>query len=378
MNKVQTGKRILLALMSFDIGGVETHVLELACGLKKAGHIPILVSNGGRFEEDLKKEGIKHIKVPLHNKNPFNMWKSYWMLKRIIKEEKMDIIHAHARIPGFILGKIHKETGIPFVTSAHWVFNTAWIYRVTTDWGMQTIAVSEDIKQYLMKNYAIPEERILVTINGISTERFSPKIPHEDIVKELGLDKSKTQLVYISRLDEDRSLVVHQLLEIAPELYKAHPDLQMVVVGGGNDFENIKAKVEAINKKLGVHFIVLGGPRTDINKFTALADLFIGVSRAALEAMAAKCPTLVAGNEGYIGVFDEGKWETAKASNFTCRGERSSEPSLLKQDLEKLLALSPEERKGLGEYGYEIVEKYYSVSKMTNDNLAVYERVLKD
>ncbi len=70
MNKVQTGKRILLALMSFDIGGVETHVLELACGLKKAGHIPILVSNGGRFEEDIKKEGIKHIKVPLHNKNP--------------------------------------------------------------------------------------------------------------------------------------------------------------------------------------------------------------------------------------------------------------------------------------------------------------------
>ncbi|WP_180270710.1 glycosyltransferase [Sporanaerobium hydrogeniformans] len=375
---MQKGKKILLALMSFDIGGVETHVLELACGLKKAGHIPVVVSNGGRFEEDLSKEGIGHIKVPLHNKNPLNMWKAYRMLKSIIKEEKIDIIHAHARIPGFILGKIHKETGIPFVTSAHWVFNTAWIYRVTTDWGPQTIAVSEDIKKYLMDNYSIPESQIKVTINGISTERFSPEIPHEDVVKELGIDENKIKLVYISRLDEDRSLVVHHLLEVATELYEKHPNLQIIIVGGGNDFERVKAKVEAINSKLGVSFILLGGPRTDINKFTALADLFVGVSRAALEAMAAKCPTLVAGNEGYIGIFDESKWASAKASNFTCRGEKMCEPSLLKEDLEKLLALNEEERKRLGEYGYEIIEKYYSVKKMTEDNLAVYEKVLKD
>ena len=40
--------------------------------------------------------------------------------------------------------------------------------------------------------------------------------------------------------------------------------------------------------------------RTDINKFAVSGKIFIGVSRAALEAMACERPVIVAGNEGYL------------------------------------------------------------------------------
>ena len=75
----------------------------------------------------------------------------------------------------------------PFVTTAHWVFNTGYGLKYITDWGEKTVAVSEDIKTYLMDNYHIPSGDINVTINGIDTEKFSPKTDCEDIKKELGI-----------------------------------------------------------------------------------------------------------------------------------------------------------------------------------------------
>lgn len=54
---------------------------------------------------------------------------------------------------------------------------------------------------------------------------------------------------------------------------------------------------DSVNQKLGRDVIVLTGARTDINKLIAPCKLFVGVSRAALEAMAADKPVIIAGNE---------------------------------------------------------------------------------
>ena len=43
--------RILLVTMGMDIGGAETHILELAKELKRRGHEVYVVSNGGKYIE---------------------------------------------------------------------------------------------------------------------------------------------------------------------------------------------------------------------------------------------------------------------------------------------------------------------------------------
>ena len=106
----------------------------------------------------------------------------------------------------------------------------------------------------------------------------------------------------MSRMDSDRSFAAHKLIEIAPRLYNTIGDYEMVIVGGGNDLENIKAEAEAANSAIGREVIKIAGARTDVNKFVASGDVFVGVSRAALEAMAAEKPSIIAGNEGYIGI----------------------------------------------------------------------------
>lgn len=40
-------KTVLQALMGLDIGGAETHVIELSIELKKRGYRVIVASNGG-------------------------------------------------------------------------------------------------------------------------------------------------------------------------------------------------------------------------------------------------------------------------------------------------------------------------------------------
>lgn len=370
---MEKGANILLALMQLNIGGAETHVVELAKELKRKGFNVIVTSNGGVYVKELEEYGIKHYSVPLQNKNPLNMAKSKRLLKRIIRDEKIDIVHSHARIPSFILGKLHKKMKFPFVTTAHWVFNTGYGLKYITDWGEKTVAVSEDIKTYLMDNYHIPEGDINVTINGIDTDKFSPDTECADIRAELGIKDSDTVITYVSRLDESRSLAAKQLIDTVPELDKEIENLKVIIVGAGDDFNNVKTMAERVNKQTGRETVVLTGARTDINKLIAPCELFVGVSRAALEAMAADKPVVIAGNEGYIGLFDESRLEVGIDTNFCCRGCEMPSSELIKQDILRFFKMSAEEKKSLGRYGRELIKREYSVSRMADDSIKVYD-----
>ena len=51
---------ILLAAMQLDIGGAETHIVELAKELKRRGHNVIVASNGGAYVKELEADNIRH------------------------------------------------------------------------------------------------------------------------------------------------------------------------------------------------------------------------------------------------------------------------------------------------------------------------------
>jgi len=369
--------KILMATMSMGIGGAETHILELSKELKKRGNEVWVVSNGGQYNEELENCGIHTIWAPLHNKHPLNMIKSTKILRELIKKEHIDLVHSHTRISSFLLGKLHKKMGFPYVTSAHWTFKVTPLLKIMTNWGEGTVAVSDDIKEYLIKNYGIPEDQIVVTVNGIDTDKFSKNINYEDVKEEFSLSNTSNRIVYISRLDESRALVAKQLVSISKELNETIKDLEIVIVGGGDSFDDINQQATQINNEVGKKLIILTGPRTDINKFAAMGKVFIGVSRSALEAMAAEKPTIVAGNEGYIGIFDESKLQKGIETNFCCRGLQNSSEELLKKDIIDLMQKNDESLANQGLYNREIVQKYYSVEKMTNDCEKVYKNVLE-
>lgn len=365
--------KILMTLMGLEIGGAETHVVELAKKLNEEGHKILVASNGGVYEKELNEAGIRHYHVPMHKRNVFKMIRSYYLLKDIILKEQIDIVHSHARIPGFICGFLYKKMHFTFVTSAHGVFNTGMGLKYLTNWGQKIIAVSEDIKEYLIRNYDVRAKDIYITINGIDTDKFCPASPHLQLKKEFHLENEPV-IVHVTRLDENTTLVTNQLIEIAPFIQKKIPNIRILIVGNGNAFSNLKKKAEEMNKTLGRECITMTGARTDIAKILSLSSLFIGVSRAALEAMAVSLPVILAGNQGYMGLFSKVMLEEAQENNFCCRGSMESNKEALYQDIERaLITLSEEDRRELGSYGREIIKKYYSVSKMAEDCIFAYD-----
>ena len=369
--------KILMVTMGLDIGGAETHIVELSKQLKSMGHDVIVMSNGGVYVPEIVAAGIRHYEAPLHRRSIGCMRRSLGILRRVIREEKPDLVHAHARIPGFLCGILRHSMKFPFVTTAHWVFQTSGGLRYLTDWGQRTIAVSDDIKAYLIREYGIPAEHISVTINGIDTDKFSPEVSGAKVLREFGLDENRPVVSYVSRMDEDRALVARQLIEIAPSLEQRIPGVQLLIAGGGNVFDELNAKAQAVNEQLGHKVIAMTGPRTDINEIVAAGDLFVGVSRAALEAMAGAKPVIVAGNEGYQGLFGPDKLEEARLGNFCCRGLELSNPERLLQDVAQVLEASDERRKELGAYGRQVIFDYYSVRRMAQDCLDMYDKACR-
>lgn len=367
--------RVLMTTMKLDIGGAETHIVELSKALARCGVTVFVASGGGAYEKELESAGIKHFTLPLQSKKPHNMLKCYRGLKKIIIENKIDVVHGHARIPSFICGKLQKKLNFPFVTTAHWVFKAGFPFNKLSDWGDRSLAVSEDIKQYLIDNYGLSGENIRVTINGIDTEKFSADTDFSDIKKEFNLGDNKKRIVYVSRMDIDRSLVAHHLIESVPALFERFPDLEVIIVGGGNDFDAVNAEAEAVNAQIGKRVIIVTGSRTDINKFAASGDVFIGVSRAALEAMACEKPSIIAGNEGYIGIFDKEKLPVSIDTNFCCRGCEPSTVKHLEQDIVSLF--TERDLKELGKYSREVIKSRYSAPTMARDALVMYASVLK-
>lgn len=368
--------KILMATMGLDIGGAETHILELSKELRRRGHELIVASNGGVYVPELERAGIRHYAVPMNRRSLLPMAKSYRMLRRILEAEQPDIVHAHARIPAFLLGLLHRRMDFPFVTTAHWVFNPRGVLRFLSDWGQRTLAVSEDIRAYLKQYYAIPDSHIRVTMNGIDTEKFSAGVSGSRIRREFGIDDAAPVLVHVSRLDTGRELAAAGLIAAAPEIAAAVPGAVLLIAGGGDRFAALNAEAEAVNARLGYRCLVLAGPRTDINEIISAGRVFLGVSRAALEAMACEKPVVLAGNEGFQGLFTPEKLEAALACNFCCRGCEPIEAAPLASELIRAMKLPPEELRRLGESGRDAVLRHYSVRRMGDDALALYHDAL--
>lgn len=364
--------KILMILMGLDIGGAETHVIELSKQLISRGHDIMIAANRGAYTPEAVKCGIRFFDVPLHERKLGCMYKSYCLLKNIIKAEKPDIVHAHARIPAFLCHLIRKSVKFNFVTSAHGTYNTSFALKTLTRWGDYSIAVSDDIKEYLIKNYKIPAKNIIVSVNGVDVDKFSPDADYGSIYEEMKLSPETPRIVYMSRLNDDVCLPAYRLLDIFPDIEKQSPGIEIMIIGDGDSFENLRMKAEEINSSLGRRAVILTGARVDVYRLISSATICIGVGRAILESMAMGKPVIVAGIEGYIGIFGHSKYTDCVETNFTCRGKMPLDNETFKTDILKILDMSEDERNSLGVYGRTIVKNHYSLEKMVDDNIQLY------
>lgn len=361
--------KILMLTASLDSGGAETHILELSRALTKHSHKVFVASSGGKIAEQLKKDCIPHINIPLHSKKPHHLLSSFLALRALIEKHEFDIVHAHSRISAFLARlALGKRRAPLLVSTVHARFRSGFFKKRLSFWGRSSIAVSEDLRDFLSSVYSVPYDNITVIPNAIDTEIFSAK------------EKEKTsrppKIIFASRLDTDCSLGASLLCRIAPRLTKKYPKISIEIAGGGKAHKKLSSLAAKTNSALGYECIRLLGHVNDMPKALRSADIFVGVSRAALEAMSVGLPVVLCGNEGFVGLLDASNISIAESTNFCCRGSELPTSISLYDSLSAALDMSAPDRHALGKYLREYVCRHHGLDSLATTTEDFYKSAL--
>ena len=303
--------KILLLIDSLGVGGAETHVCDLARELATSGHDVTVASSGGELARYLGEWGVRHIKMRFFTRGVFLGVCDYFRLRSLARREKFDVIHEHSRRAAFVGERVARGARVCFVTTAHAKFSVSRIKKYMSCWGYYVSAVSEDIATYLSEEYGITPERIKIIPNGVDTAHFFPvRARREDDAR---------RVVFVSRLDADCSAAAYALCRMSERLSLRYGKIKISIVGGGSEYASLSLLGAHMNKILGYPAIELCGKCSDVRGVLCDADAFVGVSRAAIEAMSMGINTVLAGNEGFFGIVTPENIKEAAGDNFCGR-----------------------------------------------------------
>ncbi len=370
---------ILHLAMSLDIGGAETHIVGLARSLSDRGWPIHVASFGGRRVGDLDALGIRHFTVPLHSRSPFRMLESARAISKLIDDLDIGLVHAHARIPAWISDKICRRKRIPLVTTYHWTFVSGFFWNLVTKSGDLTIAVSQDIKDYIVKKFGFDPGKVTVIPNGIDTDLYAlPTL--EGIVEArnaLGIPADKGPvLVYASRMNKDLSDTAIAVIDAVELLLPKFPDMTLVVAGDGDCLGNVRERAEKVNSGAGRSVVTCPGFVLDTVPLFESSDLVLGMSRVVLEGMSTGKPAIVTGPGGTFGPVTEEVLDALEERNFTSRGApEPSTPDILAGYMENLLS-DFQRMEELGTLGRKIVLDAHSMDLVAGEVEKVYGKLL--
>jgi glycosyltransferase involved in cell wall biosynthesis len=168
---------------------VERGTVEVAAALAAAGWTAYVASSGGPMERELARAGVEHFRLPLASKNPLTMRRNVGALVRIIRERKVDIVHARSRAPAWSAWRAAQQTRRRFVTTFHNAYDTGapfkhW-YNSVMARGERVIAISEFVAAHAASVYGIGPDRLRTIPRGVDLRLFDADRVNGDRVADL-------------------------------------------------------------------------------------------------------------------------------------------------------------------------------------------------
>jgi lipopolysaccharide heptosyltransferase II len=358
---------ILQILPMLDVGGVETGTLDLSRELIKRGHKVIVVSGGGRMVKDLVNIGARHIKLPVHRKLLFSIIKMIEKLECIIKEEHVDIVHARSRVPAIIAFFATRHTDAAFITTAHGYYSPHLFSRVM-GWGKFVIVGSTVIGRHMIEDFGVPRDRIRFVPRGVDLEKF--RFNPIDISRH----KTEYKIGVVGRITPIKGHTF--FLQAIARVIRIFTKVKVLIVGDApadspEYKENLKKLARQLNIERAVEFL---GSRQDIPEIMSELDLLVlpsvgqeAFGRVIIEAGASGVPVIATRIGGAIDIVQSEKTGLlVEPGNIM---EMVNAIVRLLNDRELAKDLSNEARKR--------VEKEYSLVRMAEDTIKVYEEACK-
>ncbi len=296
-------RTILYLSTSSGPGGAERVISNLASSVDRKKYRPILcLFRSGGIQKRSESRGVPTHVIPTKGMAD---WRWTKRIKQLLREEQVDLIHAHefdAIVQGTFAAAM---AGIPLIATVHgknWFWEKyrrrlayRWVSRRAT-----MVAVSQNLKEFVIEKVGISRDRLKVVYNGVDV---LPPCENADVIecrKELGLPETDRIVGVVGNLYPVKG---HQyLIDSIPSILNTCPNTSFVFAGRGELETALKEQVHWLGLDGRVHFL---GLREDIPRILALLDIFVlpslseGLSMAILEAMIAGKPvvaTHVGGN----------------------------------------------------------------------------------
>ena len=345
--------------------GGEQQASYLIGGLARLGHSVVIA---GRRGSAFLSHGHN---VPIAGRvgAPFrgevDLW-SAWKLARAIRAHDIDIIHAHtshahtyACLAGRLAGrgKVVVSRRVDFVPKTHAI--NRWKYAQPD----RIVAISGRIAE-VMRSIGVPESRLATVHSGVDTARFDVEpLPRE----ELGIPEDAPLLGNVAALVGHKDHAT--LIAAIPAVLDALPNLHLVVAGEGALRDAIEDQIERLNVGHAVHLL---GFRRDVPQLLQTLDAFVlsskeeGLGTSVLDAMTCGVPVVATAGGGILEMVKDG--ETGRLVEI--RDPESLAAAIIRAFQE------PRETRAMAAKARALVDECFSVVRMVEGNLRVYEELL--
>ena len=368
---------VLQVVAAMEQGGVEQGTLDMAQYIREQGWVSMVASKGGSMVTKLQAAGVKHISLPLKNRNPFAILYNAYYLAKIVRQYKVDILHARSRGPAWAALIASKITKAPLITSFHGTHKIQnklkWLYNNVMTKGVFTIANSRFIWEHIIHYYHLPVEKLRIAERGINPNFFNK----ENIsIKEMNALRKKWGLnddpviLMPGRLTpwKGQSVFIKALSEIQDIPWNA------LVVGGADKKKRYEKELKAEAKKYGLEKrIIFTGGQSPLTLYYAIANIVVSASiepeafgRIAIEAGAMGVPVIATAHGGSL--------ETIKDKETGYLVPVNDSTAMAKILLE--LIQDHEKQTAIGAKASNWIRNNFTVDKMCKKEFGVYTEVL--
>jgi glycosyltransferase involved in cell wall biosynthesis len=349
------------------VSGSEGHLLALLPALRERWvdarflGLDVPGSDAPRFYEELDRLGVPHRSVRCGLDVSPRLARD---VIRAVRAERPDLLHTHL-VHGDVYGSIAARAArTPFVSTRHnddryLLGPFRYVDRAFARRASRLIAISDAVREFLAR--AGHDPRKLTTIHYGLDEL--PAAPSSPTPAEAGIPDGAPLALAVGRLIEQKDHAT--LLRAFARVREQQPESRLAILGAGP----LEAETRALAVSLGLRDAVTLPGRTDIRDWLLRADVFVHTSRwegfgiVLLEAMLAGLPVVATRVSAVPEVVVDG---------VTGALVPSGDVEGVARELGGLLA-DPERRRGLGEAGRERARTDFSVARMAERTVEVYE-----
>ena len=258
-----------------------------------------------------------------------------------------------------------------------WKIGT-WVSKVTLSNSDKIICISEDIKNNLVKEKGVPEDKIEVVYNWVDENAVVPVAKEDNpLFDEFGISCDKFHVVYAGNLGNAQNIDV---IIDAANVLKEENNVEFLIFGTGGLKDQFVAKVNDL-KLDNVKFFPLQ-PMERVSQVYGLGDVCVVSCKPGLggAAMPSKMLSIMSAGRAVVASFDKGELtyilENHKCGMYAPAGDADAFAELIKH-----LAQNREECKTMGDNARKLIlqkfTKAYGTSRYVEiiKSLSNYGRI---